>query len=47
MRKRSLIISDHILHTSEIMVSDKPGSGALAIAAREGIPQLIIEKENF
>jgi phosphoribosylglycinamide formyltransferase-1 len=44
-------IIDHFRHHPSIkvslIVSNKPGAGVLAIAARESVPSLIIEKEPF
>ncbi len=44
-------IIDHFRDSSSVEVSlvacNKPGAGILAIAAKEGIPAMIIEKEKF
>jgi len=44
-------IIDHFRHHPTVrialIVSNKPGAGVLDIAAREGIPTLLIEKEPF
>ena len=44
-------IIDHFRHSSSIkislVVSNKPGAGVLAIAEKEQIPSIIIEKEKF
>jgi phosphoribosylglycinamide formyltransferase-1 len=38
---------DSSLATVALIVCNKPGAGVLSIAAREGIPSLLIEKEKF
>lgn len=44
-------IIDHFRHSTSVkialIVCNKPGAGVLNIAAREGIPTLLIEKEQF
>ena len=44
-------IIDHLRHNPAIKISliacNKPGAGVLAIASRENIPSLLIEKEKF
>src|SRR5882757_3773736 len=44
-------IIDHFRHHPTVRIalilSNKPGAGVLDIAAREGIPTLLIEKEPF